>query len=253
MEGHYTYLSYPLSSLYSNPELAPYAPDIERFSFGLFLGVVLVVGGTILARRLKSSSGVQSAIVPEGKVTGFSFFDLFVEGAAKYYDSVLGGPNAGDPARKHFPFVFSVFLFLLTANLLGLVPGMPAVTNTVWVNVGMALVVFFYFNAQGLKAHGVGGYLKHFCGPILLLAPFMFVLEIFSICLRVLTLNLRLYWNIKADHVVLSTFTDLLGYVSPVVFYVMGTFVCFMQAFIFSTLTMVYILLASQHDEEHAH
>jgi F-type H+-transporting ATPase subunit a len=85
------------------------------------------------------------------------------------------------------------------------------------------------------------------------MAPFMFVLEIFSISLRILTLNLRLYWNIKADHVVVSTFTDLLGHGLPAGFYVMGTFVSFMQAFVFTTLTMVYILLASQHDEEEAH
>ena len=148
------------------------------------------------------------------------------------------------------PFTASLFLFLLAANLLGLVPGMPAITTTVWVNVGMALVVFLYFNYLGIKEHGLLSYLKHFCGPVWLLAWFIFPLEIFSTCLRVLTLNLRLYWNINADHEVLNIFTNLIGpFAAP--FYVMGVFVCFMQAFIFTTLTMVYILLATQHEEGH--
>jgi F-type H+-transporting ATPase subunit a len=66
----------------------------------------------------------------------------------------------------------------------------------------------------------------------------------------VVTLNLRLYWNITADHMVLEIFTGMLGPVMPVLLYVLGTFVSFMQAFIFTTLTMVYILLATQHEEE---
>ena len=81
----------------------------------------------------------------------------------------------------------------------------------------------------------------------------MFVIEILSVSMRVLTLNLRLYWNMTADHTVLSIFTDLTKFIVPVVFYGLGTFVCFMQAFVFSTLTMVYILLATQHEEEEHH
>jgi F-type H+-transporting ATPase subunit a len=247
VSGNHSYFSYAISSLYENHEIAQYLPDVERLSVGVLLGGLMIVGGRALSRRISTKEGQAAAIIPESKLSVFSVTEAFLEGCAKFYDTVLG-----DPGRKHLPFILSIFLFVLISNLLGLIPGMPSVTNTVWVNVGMALVVFVYFNVQGFKAHGVAGYLKHFCGPIALLAPFMFVLEIFSICLRVLTLNLRLYWNIKADHVVVSTFTDLLPPGVPVVFYVMGTFVCFMQAFIFSTLTMVYILLATQHDEEHA-
>jgi F-type H+-transporting ATPase subunit a len=254
VSGNHSYFSYAISSLYENQEIAQYLPDVERLSFGVLLGGLLVVGGRALSRRISTQEGQAAAIIPEKRLSAFSVTEAFLEGCAKFYDTVLGEQERqhGGRRRVHLPFILSIFLFVLIANLIGLIPGMPSVTNTVWVNVGMALVVFVYFNVQGFKAHGVAGYLKHFCGPIVLLAPFMFVLEIFSICLRVLTLNLRLYWNIKADHVVVSTFTDLLPPGIPVVFYVMGTFVCFMQAFIFSTLTMVYILLATQHDEEHA-
>jgi len=248
VSGNHSYFSYAIGSLYEKHEIAAYLPDVERLSVGVLIGGLMVLAGSKLVGRISSEEGRKASIIPEKKLSTFSLTEAFIEGCIKFYDSVLG-----DPGRKHLAFILSLFLFILLSNLLGLVPGMPAVTNTVWVNVGIAIVVFVYFNVQGFKSHGVGNYLKHFCGPVIWLAPFMFVLEIFSISLRVLTLNLRLYWNIKADHVVVSTFTDLLPPGIPVVFYVMGTFVCFMQAFIFSTLTMVYILLATQHDEEHSH
>ena len=80
----------------------------------------------------------------------------------------------------------------------------------------------------------------------------IFLVEIFGLLLRPVTLNLRLYWNVTADHLVLGIFTDqlvkgfgLLGF--PL--YALGTFVAFMQAFIFTTLTIVYILFATQHEE----
>jgi len=248
VSGNHSYFSYAIGSLYEKHEIAAYLPDVERLSVGVLIGGLMVLAGSKLVGRISSEEGRKASIIPEKKLSTFSLTEAFIEGCIKFYDSVLG-----DPGRKHLAFILSLFLFILLSNLLGLVPGMPAVTNTVWVNVGIAIVVFVSFNVQGFKSHGVGNYLKHFCGPVIWLAPFMFVLEIFSISLRVLTLNLRLYWNIKADHVVVSTFTDLLPPGIPVVFYVMGTFVCFMQAFIFSTLTMVYILLATQHDEEHSH
>jgi F-type H+-transporting ATPase subunit a len=81
------------------------------------------------------------------------------------------------------------------------------------------------------------------------------VLEVMGTFLRILTLNLRLYWNVSADHVVLGVFTDLVPVLAPIVFYVLGTFVCFMQAFVPTILTMIYIMLATQHEEgeEHNH
>ena len=223
-------------------------PNLQKFGAALLLGGGLVVLGKALAGRLSTPHGVEAAVVPDKKITVFGAADFLIEAFVKYQDSVLGKEN-----RQHLPFTASVFFFLLLSNFLGLVPGMPAITTTVWINVGMAFVVFFYFNACGIKANGVWGYLKHFAGPMVALAWFFFPLEIFSTCLRILTLNLRLYWNITADHMVLEIFTNMLGPVAPLVFLALGTFVCFMQAFIFTTLTMVYILLATQHEEEGHH
>ena len=235
--GHETYLSYLIAD-----------PNWQKLAVAIALGAGLTVGGLALTARLRTADGIEANVLPGSRLSLFGFADMLIEGFVRYHDSILGADN-----RRHAPFCATVFFFILLSNLLGLVPGIPGITTTVWVNVGIALVVFCYFNWQGIKAHGLVGYLKHFCGPIWWLAALIFPVEIISTCLRILTLNLRLYWNITADHLVLGVFTDMLGYVIPVAFYVLGAFVCFMQAFIFATLTMVYILLASEHEEEEEH
>ncbi len=240
MSDHYNYLSHLTSD-----------GDIQKLITAAAVGVGLVLLGRKASRKLSSPDGIAGAVIPETSVTLPGFFDFFIEAFVKFQDSILGKEN-----RKYLPFTGSIFLFILVSNLIGLIPGVPALTTTVWINVGMALVVFIYFNYLGIKSNGLVGYLKHFCGPftrgpMLLIGLFLFVLEVFfTLPLRVLTLNMRLYWNISADHTALEAFTGLVPYLLPVVFYVLGTFVCFMQAFIFTTLTMVYILLATQHEEE---
>lgn len=233
---HFTYLSGIIGDA-----------DTEKFVTAIALGGGLAVLGSSLTARLRTAGAVQSAVIPAPKLDLFGFFDFFVEAFTKFHDSIVGKEN-----RKYVSFTGSVFLFLLLANLLGLVPGMPSITTTVWVNVGMALAVFLYFNGLGVKEHGLVGYLKHFAGPIWWLAWFLFPLEIFSTTLRILTLNLRLYWNVTADHMVLEILTGLLG-LGAVPIYVLGTFVSFMQAFVFTILTMVYIRVATQHEEGHDH
>jgi len=254
MVEHFNYLTPVISGVTQ-------ADDWQKIVAVLILGAAFILLGKRLSSRLHDSKSLRDAVVPPEKINLFSFFDFFIEAFLKYHDSIVGKEN-----RKYCSFTASIFLLLLSANLLSLVPGVPAVTTSVWVTVGIALVVFFYFNLLGVRNMGVGGYLAHFCGPIasykekgfsviklflLLLALFMFPLEIFSTTLRILTLNLRIYWNMTADHTVLSIFTAMPGCIWQAALYLLGTFVSFMQAFIFTTLSMVYILLAVQHEEEH--
>lgn len=235
MESHFTYLS-PLVE----------SADAQKFIAALALGTGLVFLAQKNAKKI-ATAGVDSLVVPSPAPSAFGLFDFFMEAFISFHDSILGKKN-----RKYAPLCGSIFLFVFCSNLLGLVPGMPAITTTVWVNVGLAMVVFFAFNMYGIRASGVKGYLAHFCGPIAWLAWLIFPLEILSTTLRILTLNLRLYWNISADHIVMGVFTKLI-YGVPIVFYLMGTVVAFMQAFVFTILTMIYILLATSHgDHEHA-
>lgn len=252
--AHYTYFQ----------EFAPNASsDMHEYMAALGVASLMLVGGTFLAKRIRQSraengrtenartNSHKDLIVPDAKIRPFSLSDFAVESFVHYHDSIVGLEN-----RKHIPFTASIFFFILFLNFLGLIPGMPAATTTVWVNLGLAICVFLYFNYYGIKEHGLLGYLKHFAGPVWWIAPIFFCLEIFSTCLRVLTLNLRLYWNISADHTVLETFVHLFGdwgvQWAAAIFYLLGTFVSFMQAFVFTTLTMIYILLATQHGEEEA-
>ena len=230
--GHFTYLS-------------PFISDdnFQKFVTALAVGAGLYLVGSNAASILRSNK--KERIVPLERAGVFGVFDVLLEGLLNLFDSILGKNN-----RKYFPLCASLFLFIFVSNLLGLVPGMPALTTTVWITVGMSLVVFCAFNAYGIKEHGLWGYLKHFLGPVAFLAPLILVIEVVSTLLRILTLNLRLFWNITADHIVLDVFSGLAPVV-PIIFYGLGTFVCFMQAFVFTILTMVYILLATQHEEGH--
>ena len=254
--AHYTYLDHVLPQMENGVHLS-HMTSVQQVTTALIVATGMIALGTVLTGRLKTVEGTESAIVPNKKINLFGWCDFLMEAFIGYHDSLLGKSG-----RKHAPFTASIFFFIFGLNLLGLIPGMPAATATVWLNVAMALVVFIYFNFFGVKVQGAGNYLKHFMGPLykggwLLLGLFMFALEMLSISMRVLTLNLRLYWNITADHIVLSEFTHLLSFDLPFptfiasVFYVLGTFVSFMQAFVFTTLTMVYILLATQHEEDH--
>jgi F-type H+-transporting ATPase subunit a len=249
MEGHSTYLS-------------PFIQDAnwQKFFSAIVLGALIVLIAKIVTSRARPASPDGSHLIPDEKLTTAGVFEVFFEQFVAFHDSVVGREG-----RKYVPFTIAIFLFIFSANMLGLVPGMPAITTTVWVNVALALIVFVYFNYEGIKANGVIGYLMHFTGgvlgskpkniliyvPMIALALLIFAIEILSTGLRIVTLNLRLYWNISADHIMLGTFSDMVPQLLPVVLYALGTFVCFMQAFVFTLLTMIYIMLAGNHSEEH--
>jgi F-type H+-transporting ATPase subunit a len=241
MEGHYTYLN----------SLGLHDGNTQKFVTALALGSVLLFIGAqaanILARRRKKL-GVEQGVIPEKNITTSGVLDFFTETFVAFQDSVLGKEN-----RKFLPLTATVFLYLFVLNIIGLIPGMPAATTSVWTTVPVALLIFISFNYYGIKEHGLVNYMKHFAGPVWWLAWFILPLELFGTVLRILTLNLRLYWNITADHVVLGIMSELVPFVVPVIFYALGTFVCFMQAFVPTVLTMIYIMLATQHEEGEHH
>jgi F-type H+-transporting ATPase subunit a len=143
------------------------------------------------------------------------------------------------------------------SNLIGLIPGFVPPTSNVNTTLGLGLTSFIMYNYYGFRAHGAA-YLKHFLGPIWWLVVLMLPLELIDNFLRPLTLNLRLLMNMFADHLVLDIFTDLTRLVVPVVFYMLGTFVSVIQAFVFTLLSLVYVSLAvgghgEEHEQEHAH
>ena len=141
----------------------------------------------------------------------------------------------------------TLFIFVLISNVLGLIPGFLPPTSHLTVNFGCALVVFVYYNYCGFKENGVG-YLKHFMGPVIWLAPLMIVVEIIGHSVRPFSLSLRLFGNINGDHMLVGTISELIPILASVPFLFLGLFVAFLQAFIFTLLTMVYISMSTAHN-----
>jgi F-type H+-transporting ATPase subunit a len=174
----------------------------------------------------------------------------------------------GKEKRRYIPFCFTLFIFILALNLFGLIPGFSASTDNLPINFGLALVSFVMYHAAGIKGTGLGHYVGHFFGPkfpgkpalwvipfIILFRLFMFGIELISHFVRPVTLSLRLYGNMLADHTVLMSFMAMVGqYLIPVIFYLLGAFICLVQASVFTLLTMVYIKLAvgEESGSEHA-
>jgi F-type H+-transporting ATPase subunit a len=159
--------------------------------------------------------------------------DIIGHGAEKTYASVIGG--------------FALFIFV--GNLFGLFFFLQPPTGTLSTTVALALLSFLYFNFQGIKEHGFFGYLKHFMGPVLWLAPLFFVIEIIGNFARILSLSLRLFMNIYGEHTATSIFAGLVPIVVPWPLMGLGLFTALLQAFIFATLSSVYISLATAHEE----
>lgn len=155
---------------------------------------------------------------------------------------------AGHDGPRYLAFFGTIFIFILFLNLIGLIPGFDSPTMYPMVPLGFAVATFFFYHAAGIKRLGPR-YIKQFMGPMLLLAPFMFVIEIISHFARPLSLTVRLYANMFAGEEVYLTVTSLTKLIIPVIFIGLHLFVSFLQAYIFMLLAMVYVggAVAEEH------
>lgn len=210
----------------------------------LIVGILVL---TTLIARMQLASVMKSAdsgVVPQSKMSFFNFFEIVAESLYKLTENVIGTHDA----PRFFPVIGTLFVFIFTSNLIGLIPGFLPPTDNLNTTLGLGAFVFLYYNFQGLRANGMN-YIKHFFGPVIFLAPLMLVIELASHIFRPLSLALRLRGNIMGDHVVLGVFSSLAPYLLPVIFYGLGVFVAFIQAFVFCLMTMVYISLSTAHDD----
>jgi len=155
--------------------------------------------------------------------------------------------NIGKEGRKYLPLIGTLAFFIFTCNFLGLLPTFSAATGNFNTTIACALVVFIYYNFEGLRENGAG-YLKHFAGPIPLLAPLMIPIEIISHLARPFSLGVRLFGNIGGEHLVSYVFYGMVPLLVPVPIMAIGLFASFLQTFVFIMLTMVYIAGAIAHD-----
>jgi F-type H+-transporting ATPase subunit a len=155
----------------------------------------------------------------------------------------------GHDSDRHILIFTTLFVFILAANLIGVIPGFVSPTQSHYVPAGCALLAFLYYNLAGLRKNGFWKYTKHFMGPVWWLAPLMLPIEIVSHLARPLSLTIRLFANMYAGEKVMLAFLGLTYLVIPSVFMGLHVFVAFLQAYIFVLLTMIYVggAVAEEH------
>jgi F-type H+-transporting ATPase subunit a len=156
--------------------------------------------------------------------------------------------QVGHDGHKYIAYFGTIFIFILFANLLGVIPGLEAPTMVPSVPAGCAIATFFYYNIVGVQANGIGKYLAHFAGPMPLLAPLMIPIELVSHLARPLSLTIRLFANMYAGEQVTMVFLKLTFLFVPAIFMGLHVFVSFLQAYIFMLLTMMYVAGAVSHE-----
>jgi F-type H+-transporting ATPase subunit a len=154
----------------------------------------------------------------------------------------------GPHSEKFTPFLTALFLLILASNLIGVIPGFESPTGSIQITLGCAVVAFLYYNFYGIKTQGVLGYLKHFAGPVWWLAPLLFLIEIISHLARVMSLSVRLYANMFAGDAVTNAFFALIPLGIPAIFIFLHVGVSFLQAYIFTLLTTIYLQGAVAHE-----
>lgn len=191
---------------------------------------------------------------PASKFSLRAIFELLTEFIVGLADMVIGKEG-----RKFVPMFGSIFLFILFNNLMGVIPGMGPATSNFNLTFALGMFSFVAYTLLGLREQK-HHYAKQFTGHLpldmnpFLLIPMLILLvpiEIISHMIRPMSLGLRLMGNMEGDHTVVGVFTDIFPIGLPVPFYALGLFVSFMQAFVFTLLSMVYVSFAVAHDEHH--
>ena len=214
----------------------------EHTATATLVTLALLVWALVAYRQLRAAP---DAAIPDGTLTSRNTLEILVEWFVGFIEGILGHRG-----RKFVPVYATFFLFILAANLIGLIPGFAPPTNNFNITFALGVTSFLVYNYYGFRQKGVG-YLKHFVGPIWWLAFLMLPLELIYNFVRPVSLALRLFGNMTGDHLVLEIFTDLTKLVIPVIFYALGAFVSLIQAFVFTILSIIYVSLALEEHEVH--
>ena len=166
-----------------------------------------------------------------------NIFELFLGGIIFMAKDIIGEERA----RKYLPLTATIAIFVFLANIIGVFPGFESPSASLSFTLALALIVFIYYNFEGIRTFGIVQYLAHFSGPLPALAPLMFPIEIISHCSRLISLSFRLFGNIKGDDMFLLVMLMLAPWIAPIPAFLILTFMAFLQAFIFMILTYVFL------------
>lgn len=218
-------------------------------SFEPIVAALLTAGAlVVMALMVRAKLGnLDDAVIPEDHLTLRTFFEVFLE----YFYDLAKSVMDEERAKRYYPVIGTSALFVFGCNVLALLPVNPVATSSLSVTLGCALVVFVLFNAYGLMANG-WDYVKHLAGPSLILAPLIFPIEVISLCVRPITLAVRLMLNMSVDHLIFLIFLGLCPLIVPIPVQFLGIVIVVVQTLVFTLLTTIYIGMATEH-EAHAH
>jgi F-type H+-transporting ATPase subunit a len=203
---------------------------------------VLVIAIVFLLARAATS---KMQLVPTGAQNAL---EAFIGGVIAMGADTMGEKNA----RIYLPLIGTLALVIFVSNMIGVIPGFEAPTSNINFTLSLALIVFIYYNYVGIKINGFVNYFKHFMGPMPILAPLMFPIEIISHISRIISLSFRLFGSIRGDDMFLMVLLMLVPWLLPLPGFFLLTAFGVLQAFIFSILTYVYIAgSVMMHEEEH--
>jgi len=207
----------------------------------LIMAGIIVIAWTALCLFLRARLSVENPgwlqiVIEDGLAAGRGMLNDYV----------------GHKGGRYLPIVATMFVFILTGNLMGLVPGLSAPTSNINVTLGCALTVWVYYHVEGIREQGLGKYLKHFAAPPgapLFIAPIMLPIEIISHLSRVLSLSLRLFGNIFGEELVILILFSIIPFIVPLPMMFLGLITATLQAFIFVLLTTIYLggAVATEH------
>ena len=223
-----------------------FIPGLENVPFHILManfGTLLIIIFSIAGYKYQKKKRAKNDYLTDGKPTHGGILEVTVELVKGMIVSAMG-----EEGEKFVPFLGAIFLYIFVNNLLGLIPGFAPATYNLNTNAAVAIIVFFATHYYGFKYHKMS-YLKHFAGPIWWLAVLIIPIELISHLVRPVSLSLRLMGNMFGDHTVIEIFTHLTWLIIPVFFIALGAFVAFVQAFIFTMLSIAYI--SGAIEEEH--
>jgi len=206
----------------------------------MFVAHLILVAIIILAIAKMATKSLRA--VPNGAQ---NVMEAYLGGAIAMGRDVIGE----ELARKYLPLVAAIGMFVFVSNVIGIIPGFESPTSNINITLPLALLVFFYYNYEGIKKNGVVHYFAHFAGPVKVLAPLMFPIEIVSHISRIISLSFRLFGNIKGDDLFLWVLLMLVPFIAPLPAYLLLTFSALLQTFVFMILIYVYLAGATQMDD----
>ncbi|MDD5204075.1 MAG: F0F1 ATP synthase subunit A [Desulfobacterales bacterium] len=220
MVHHYYFLNEILAAV----GLGHFAHEYSHVIHSWLVMFILLVGAGLLVR------GIQ--MIPRTKQ---NFVEIIVEGLENFMVEITG-----EEGRAFFPFIATLFLYILFSNLIGLVPGFFSPTANLNTTLSLAVCTFVLTHVIGFKFHGAK-YLKHFVGPVWPLAPLMIIIELIGHFARVMSLSIRLFGNIFGKETILGILFALAGlYLAPLPILFLGILVSFIQSVVFILLSIVY-------------